>query len=855
MKTSIKAILALVCSIFILGSCSRKKDNFISRNYHAVTAEFNALYNGYIALEEGRNDLNDDYQDNYWEVLPIERLEVFDDVVLPGQSKNESFSRAEEKAVKAIQKHSMNIGGKEKNPQIDEAYLLLGKCRYFDQRFVPALEAFNFILYKYPASDKINQAKIWREKTNIRLENEELAIDNLKRLLKQEELEDQDLADATSMLAQAYLNTKVVDTAITLLEIAADATKSNDERGRYKFIQGQLYNQLGYKDSANIAFDKVIELNRKTPRIYMIAAHIEKIKNFDYSNGDKQLLLEHLTDLEENRENRPYLDKIYHQIAEYHLKNKSDSLAVAYYNKSLRTNTPDKLLRAKNYETLGNMNFDVSLYRDAGAYFDSTMTNLVVNSKSYRVIKKKRDNLDDVIYYEDIAQVNDSILHLVNMPEAERLAFFQEFADDLKAAAEEAQEKREAAERNKGIITVNNNIGGQPSNPGNPGLPGQNTSFYFYNPTTVAYGKNEFVKIWGNRTLEDNWRWSNKSSSGGSGNILGGDIVASASEEERYDPQFYISALPSEEKEIDSISKERNFAYYQLGLIYKEKFKEYELSKSKFQNLLKSNPEERLILPSKYNLFKLYELLGENDEAQIAKNDIVSNYPDSRYATILNNPELAASADDNSPENLYEKLYEQHENQKYAEVISKCEEYITAFDGESIVAKFELLKATATGRLYGYKPYSEAINFVAVTYANTPEGKQAQEIKSKLIPQIANSEFVEASDSIVQNYKVVFKFDNSESSKITTFKDTLISVLKNIKYYNLKASLDVYDPKTTLVLVHGLKNEQLAKTFDQLLAEEEWRKIAKPYFAVSSSNYQIIQIHKNLDTYLSTNTN
>ena len=94
-----------------------------------------------------------------------------------------------------------------------------------------------------------------------------------------------------------------------------------------------------------------------------------------------------------------------------------------------------KLLRAKNYETLGNMNFDVSLYRDAGAYFDSTMTNLVVNSKPYRVIKKKRDNLDDVIYYEDIAQVNDSILHLVNMPEAERLAFFQEFADDLKAAA------------------------------------------------------------------------------------------------------------------------------------------------------------------------------------------------------------------------------------------------------------------------------------------------------------------------------------------------------------------------------------------------------------------------------------
>jgi hypothetical protein len=51
---------------------------------------------------------------------------------------------AETKA-KTIQKHSMNIDGTEKNYQIDEAYLLLGKARYYDQRFIPALDAFNYI--------------------------------------------------------------------------------------------------------------------------------------------------------------------------------------------------------------------------------------------------------------------------------------------------------------------------------------------------------------------------------------------------------------------------------------------------------------------------------------------------------------------------------------------------------------------------------------------------------------------------------------------------------------------------------------------------------------------------------------
>jgi len=97
-----------------------------------------------------------------------------------------------------------------------------------------------------------------------------------------------------------------------------------------------------------------------------------------------------------------------------------------------------------------------------------------------------------------------------------------------------------------------------------------------------------------------------------------------------FDPSFYISKIPTDTKVIDSLSKELNFANYQLGLIYKEKFKEYTLAKNKFQTVLDGHPEERLVLPSKYNLYKIYTLLGQNDEAAIAKDEIISNFPDSR---------------------------------------------------------------------------------------------------------------------------------------------------------------------------------------------------------------------------------
>ncbi|NQX86891.1 MAG: hypothetical protein HRT67_13505 [Flavobacteriaceae bacterium] len=819
--------------------CSRKKDKFVNRAWHSVGTEFNILYNGNIALEKGRQALNDKYTDNYWNILPVERMQLDEQTMLPGQFKNADFQRSEEKAVKAIQKHAMNIKGKEKNPQIDDAYLLLGKSRYFDQRFIPALEAFNYILYKYPESNNINLAKVWREKTNLRLDNDDLVIENLKRLLEQEDLEDQDLADATSTLAQAYINTKSLDSAITQLEIAAKATRSGDERGRYRFIQGQLYSALGKKDSANSAFDKVIELNRKTPRIYMISAEIEKAKNFDYAVGNKLALYELLTDLEENRENRPFLDKIYHQIGEYHRFNASDSSAKAYYIKSIRTKSSDVYLRAINYETIGNMNFDDALYKEAGAYYDSTLINLKKNTKFYRTVKRKRDNLDDVIRYEDVAQRNDSILGLVNLSDPERLAFFEAYTNKLKEEAEKRKKLLELAEAKKRNLGAN--VGGL-----RVGQELVSRSFYFYNPTTVAYGKSEFLQIWGERELKDDWRWSIVMAANYGNQELDAAIV-NASEEELFDPQFYIDRIPAEQTVIDSLSKDRNFAYYQLGLIYKDKFKEYSLSKDKLTAVLDNNPEERLVLPAKYNLYKVYQLLEQESEAALMKENIIKNHPDSRYAAILLNPNEDLGVDENSPDFIYSKVYKDYEAHEYATVIEACDAYITLFDGESIVPKFEFLKAVAKAKIYGFKSYKEGMNFVALNYPNTPEGKAAEDIIQKVLPDLAKSDFVE--DNKAENFKVIYQFVDTTEEDIQAFKTELDAAVKAVQYFDLKVSKDLYNSNTSFVVVHGLKSIDGAFGFAQILKDND-HDIEKAYFAISSKNYQTLQIHKNLETYL-----
>jgi tetratricopeptide (TPR) repeat protein len=325
--------------IAILTGCSRKKNSFISRNLHAVGTEYNVLYNGDLALQAGLDGLEQTYKENYWDVLPVERMTLKDQVFMPGDKPADpNFERAEEKAVKAVQKHSMLINETEYNPQIDESYMLLGKARYYDQRFIPALEAFNYILQFMPESDQINQAKVWREKTNMRLNNNETAIKNLSKLLKEEEgaIEMKDLAIANATLSQAFLNLEQVDSALIYMNRAEQQTKNKETQARYKFITAQLFAKSGQRDSAFAHYDEIIEMHRKIPRRYYINAFIEKIKNFDSSKDNNEELLATIVDLEENRENRPWLDAIYSRKAIYYEREDSIEGAKEYYNKSLR---------------------------------------------------------------------------------------------------------------------------------------------------------------------------------------------------------------------------------------------------------------------------------------------------------------------------------------------------------------------------------------------------------------------------------------------------------------------------------------------------------------------------------------
>ena len=805
----------------IFWSCSTNKNTFLSRSVHTTATKYNVLYNGKLAFDKQKELLDNDYKDDFTKIIPIEPLKLKEDkelelstmpnskISMPSNSTNKKkfniekiglkksdlpinnknnknnkiedaqsstatgFARAEEKAVKAVQKHSINIGSVEKNKQIDDAYFLLGKSRYYDQRFVPALETFKYMIKKYPESELFDKARVWEAKTLIRLGQEEDAVYKLeKQLLKRKKIPNNIKDKAHTALAMAYLKQDSIQQTINNLNKALEYTKKNyNQATRNAFVLAQLYRKQNKIDSSNIVFE-LISLDKKAPYHFQIYAQIERAKNYNKETDDTISILEQLEKLTKNRDNRPYLDGIFYQIGKIKLANNKPDEAIIYFKKTLRTKMAHNQEKDFAYEQLGNIYFDKASFLKAGAYYDSVL-NITKNEKSRRIrkIKRKRKSLDDVIHLEGIVKKNDSLLKLISMSKEEQTNFFNNYIKELKRKEEEAK-----------IIAENqktSNFSGF-GNSGSKQNSAKGSKFYFYNTQTVSFGEQEFKKVWGNRSLNDNWRLSNTSSIYNEEKENKYKIAEDKIDEsKKYDVKAYLEKIPSDIVKIDSIKTNRNKAYYKLGVIYKEQFKKPTLSIDKLEKLLSFKPDSKLILPSYYHLYKAY-LEINNSKSNYYKNKIIKDFPDSRYTQLITNPNDKENIDKNSPDNIYYNVYCKYEYEDYDKVIKECNKYIKSLDENPIIAKFELLKAQAIGKTTGKEKYIEALTFVVENYPNTDEGKRAQEILDFLKgiePIKKNKEKQEKTETKNEKIKRKSNFNN----KLPSNKKMLERIKKNDK--------------------------------------------------------------------------
>ena len=810
--TFMKHFVITAVTFLVFASCSTRKDRAVNRAYHQTTTKFNVLFNGEEAIAAGIEAEIASHQPNFWEQLPVEPFPLVDLLTL-SPKENANFSRGEEKAVIAVQKHSMQFGNEQRNQQIDEAYMLLGKARYYNGRYLQALDAFDYILDQLPNASSANNAQLWKAKVFIQLLQEQRAITIFEELLNKPELTLAQSADASAYLAKAHLALNQPQRATQPLYNAAAFTKDNATRARYFYLQGQLYDKLQYRDSAAVAYQRVIDLNRRIPRTYWIHA---KLNQLNTSQMDEETVQKQYSKLTKNEENKRYLDKIHFSHALYSLSSNDTLSAKELINASLRTNTKDQILKGLAFETMGNVFFEENEFVLSGAYLDSTLQVLPPKTRKYRKIKRKRDKLNDIIDYETTRQTADSLLALIDKTPEEQTAIFEAYIKALKTADSlqvAQQERQQQFASNSSFF---------------------DSDFYFYNRSARTRGESEFYRIWGNIKKTDNWRYSSLQSVA----FTPDESVPEEEveeEEEPLDPRYIVETYTSQIPPIearDSLSQVRNAAYFDAGLAYKEQFAAYPQAKDRLQTLLLLDTKYNL--PSLYHLYQI-ELETGGDQAETYKNRIITEYPDSQYAVILQNPEAMEEALSRFEER-YAALEDLFKAQAFEEVIDECFTAILSLQDENLRSRFALLRAHAIGRLDGMGAYQTALSEVALSFPNQQAGEEA----SKRLGEIKNLTPTQAEKG--DRYLVYFVFDRKDHEATTKIQTKVTGTISTQGLQGaVSATIDVLDRQTELLVVQRFTSEEQAMDYrDNLLRiHPELRKI-KNFVALTSALRDIL---------------
>ena len=119
---------------------------------------------------------------------------------------------------------------------------------------------------------------------------------------------------------------------------------------------------------------------------------------------------------------------------------------------------------------------------------------------------------------------------------------------------------------------------------------------------TVAKGESSFKQIWGNRSLNDNWRTSARTTTieDLKNEAMG---ISTAPDPRRLEPSFYIEKIPTKSEDILALKKARDTATLGLGRMYETYFSDTPLATKTLYDLADTQPEEDIKLQALYQVF------------------------------------------------------------------------------------------------------------------------------------------------------------------------------------------------------------------------------------------------------------
>ena len=878
--------------IWVFAGCSTEKNTRASRAFHNINSHYNIYFNANESVKKGVQTIEERIEDDFTRILPIYKSST----PSAGEMVKSDMDNAVVKCSKLIEIHSITKkpkrkagGGSRKyqefasqeefNKWIDDSYLLMGKAYFYQHNFMAAIDNFGYIIRKYPDGETKNEAQIWLIRSYAELDRFTEASEVIQAVQNDDKFPkdlEKDLAVAT---ADYYRKQQNYEEAIKFLDIAIKKTVFKRNKARLKYIEAQLYQELGKEAEASEAYRAVTKMNPD----YKMAFNAKINSAGVFSGiGDTEKLKKELNKMLRDNKNIDFRDQIYFAIGNLYFKEGNRALATENYTKSVATSFNNQFQRALSAITLADIYFEDLEYRKAQSYYDSAMIIIDETYPDYEKVSTNYKSLTNLVDNLVTVEREDSLQKIARMPEIERESL-------ISRLMKEEQERQRNAEN-----LAMQGMGDESYSRSNRSRMGmgnqqQGAGWYFYNPQTVSYGRVTFQQMWGKRKLEDNWNRANKgiSTEISEENMEGDSTQVVIREEDPLKKEFYTQDLPLTDSLMAISNDKIRDALYNAGKIFKADFTNYPRSAESFEDLNRRYPDNIYLLSAMFELYDLYELMGDKQKSDSYRNLIITQFPESNYAQYLINPnffiEMQARMD--SLNRIYAETFRNYKAGNYRAVISLTPQMKAMKPDSVMMPKIDFMNMVANGTQTGVQNFEKLLQNYVTTYPADEPTPLANEILTlirdssladyqKLIEMGYISEDIKNEELLADNKNTEDEFGGKFSYEedllhyfVIAFPRTAKVDLNRLNFdianYNIdhytKVDFDIetefLDDKLAFVIVRSMENKESALIYHGAIIRRAsvfraLKDIDYMNFVVSSTNYRAVMNDKSTADYL-----
>lgn len=638
-----------------------RKFTVVRRFTQNGTTKFNYHYNAYKKLAEVIARGKAQHKDDYTRLLSFYNY----DLEVTAKDKIELDSVIY-KANAGILLHDL------RNTWVDNLYMLMGEAYYFKNLPDSAYYTFQYLNYAFSPKEKDgydkpigsnanadeggsvfsistkenpsllkkvwsrqpsrNESFIWQIRTFL-AKDEMPEAAGLIETLKHDPLFPARLkTDLREMQAWYFYKQQIYDSAAIYLEQALDNAEGREEKARWEYLIGQLYEKAGRSDDAARFFEKTV--SRTLNPVLDVYARLNAIRQH---KGDDKVIQENIKELVKMAHKDRYLtyrDIIYYAAAEMELERNNIAGAKALLLKATASPGEDPSVRNKAFLLLGDLCFKEKEYPDAKRFYDS-INNINPGLVDVKALNSRKAALGKIVAYENTIHREDSLQRVAAMPEEERAAYIKKLVKQIRKA--QGVKEDDSGEPSGGPLSFNDNKDGPAD------LFSSNTrgDWYFYNATLKAKGFTEFKGQWGNRPNVDNWqrmaaiKQSSAVTAAGADDIVTGKTAAAAG------PVSYdelLKTVPLTPAQLATSNDSIENAQFLLGKTYLNGLEDYTSTIDTLEAFLTRFPNSKNRPEALFMLAYCYSKMGDLAKATAAQNELKQKYPGTSYEKIISSP-------------------------------------------------------------------------------------------------------------------------------------------------------------------------------------------------------------------------